>query len=197
MSLGKAMIHARKQKSIAKAAAYSGDYTAVQPIHMLQMPVLVLNASYEPINICGARRALASVATHTESAPASINVLAAARAVAPVVRMSSTSRMCFPATAAGSKTVKAPRTFNRRCLGVRPAWLWVARSRINVLEASVSRHSGWDLPRNVSACVASDRAWLKLRCAYFDRCSGTGTTSISAGASPASWPMASASIRPS
>ncbi|MDE3063589.1 MAG: HNH endonuclease, partial [Acidobacteriota bacterium] len=24
----------------------------------MQMPVLVLNASYEPINICGARRAL-------------------------------------------------------------------------------------------------------------------------------------------
>ena len=61
MSLGKAMIHARKQKSIAKAAAYAGDYAAVQPIHMLQMPVLVLNASYEPINICGARRALVLV----------------------------------------------------------------------------------------------------------------------------------------
>src|ERR1700679_4044897 len=58
MSLGKAMIHARKQKSIAKAAAYAGDYASVQPTHMLQMPVLVLNASYEPINICGARRAL-------------------------------------------------------------------------------------------------------------------------------------------
>jgi len=61
MSLGKAMIHARKQKSIVKAAAYAGDYAQVQPIHMLQMPVLVLNASYEPINICGARRALVLV----------------------------------------------------------------------------------------------------------------------------------------
>jgi len=61
MSLGKAMIHARKQKSIARAAAYSGDYASVQPAHMLQMPVLVLNASYEPINICGARRALVLV----------------------------------------------------------------------------------------------------------------------------------------
>jgi 5-methylcytosine-specific restriction endonuclease McrA len=29
--------------------------------HILQMPVLVLNASYEPINICGARRALVLV----------------------------------------------------------------------------------------------------------------------------------------
>ena len=62
MSLGKAMIHARKQKSIAKAAAASaGDYAQVQPVHMLQLPVLVLNASYEPINICGARRALVLV----------------------------------------------------------------------------------------------------------------------------------------
>jgi 5-methylcytosine-specific restriction endonuclease McrA len=65
MSLGKAMIHARKQKSIAKAAALAGDHAAgqyaVQPIHLLQMPVLVLNASYEPINICGARRALVLV----------------------------------------------------------------------------------------------------------------------------------------
>ena len=37
-----------------------GQY-AVQTTHMLQMPVLVLNASYEPINICGARRALVLV----------------------------------------------------------------------------------------------------------------------------------------
>ena len=62
MSLGKAMIHARKQKSIAKAAAMAADHgSTVQPHHMLQMPVLVLNASYEPINICGARRALVLV----------------------------------------------------------------------------------------------------------------------------------------
>src|SRR6478672_6235333 len=64
MSLGKAMIHARKQKSIARAAAHaseSGNYAVVQSSHVLQMPVLVLNASYEPINICGARRALVLV----------------------------------------------------------------------------------------------------------------------------------------
>ena len=61
MSLGKAMIHARKQKSIARSAAYAGDVAAVQSGHILQMPVLVLNASYEPINICGARRALVLV----------------------------------------------------------------------------------------------------------------------------------------
>jgi len=64
MSLGKAMIHARKQKSIARAAAHaseSGNCAVVQSSHVLQMPVLVLNASYEPINICGARRALVLV----------------------------------------------------------------------------------------------------------------------------------------
>ncbi len=61
MSLGKAMIHARKQKSIARAAAFAGEPAVVHSNHLLQMPVLVLNASYEPINICGARRALVLV----------------------------------------------------------------------------------------------------------------------------------------
>jgi len=65
MSLGKAMIHARKQKSIARTAILSGDYpaaqVAMQTSQILQLPVLVLNASYEPINICGARRALVLV----------------------------------------------------------------------------------------------------------------------------------------
>jgi len=64
MSLGKAMIHARKQKSLAKAAAHvtQGEtQTWTQSAQVMQMPVLVLNASYEPINICGARRALVLV----------------------------------------------------------------------------------------------------------------------------------------
>ena len=64
MSLGKAMIHARKQKSIARAAVMAGRTRIArhyQSAHILQMPVLVLNASYEPINICGARRALVLV----------------------------------------------------------------------------------------------------------------------------------------
>ncbi|HEX3892133.1 MAG TPA: HNH endonuclease [Terracidiphilus sp.] len=56
------MIHARKQKSIAKAVALAAEqHVVAQSTHMLQMPVLVLNASYEPINICGARRALVLV----------------------------------------------------------------------------------------------------------------------------------------
>ncbi len=52
------MIHARKQKHAAVAPRedmrpYVGS--------TMQAPVLVLNASYEPINICGARRALVLV----------------------------------------------------------------------------------------------------------------------------------------
>ena len=47
MSLGKAMIHARKQKSLAKAAAHIGEQTWTQSSQVMQMPVLVLNASYE------------------------------------------------------------------------------------------------------------------------------------------------------
>ncbi|MGA2340229.1 MAG: HNH endonuclease, partial [Terracidiphilus sp.] len=41
----------------------AADYGAAPHVHahILQMPVLVLNASYEPINICGARRALVLV----------------------------------------------------------------------------------------------------------------------------------------
>ncbi len=58
------MIHARKQKAGARAvalAAETGRTAPSQGMQMLQMPVLVLNASYEPINICGARRALVLV----------------------------------------------------------------------------------------------------------------------------------------
>ena len=59
MSLGKASVHARKQKSLAKChVVVQEEYRAPST---MQMPVLVLNASYEPINICGARRALVLV----------------------------------------------------------------------------------------------------------------------------------------
>src|SRR5450631_4731098 len=59
MSLGKASVHARKQKSLAKChVVVQEEYRAPSTMHT---PVLVLNASYEPINICGARRALVLV----------------------------------------------------------------------------------------------------------------------------------------
>src|SRR6201998_2969814 len=57
MSLGRAMIHARKLKHVAAPREDVRPYTG----STMQSPVLVLNASYEPINICGARRALVLV----------------------------------------------------------------------------------------------------------------------------------------
>ena len=59
---------ASKQKSVAKAHAHKPAKPATADPHprnatppAMQTPVLVLNASYEPINICGARRALVLV----------------------------------------------------------------------------------------------------------------------------------------
>ncbi len=55
----------RKQKSLVKCHALSpapaDARTRPRTALPLQTPVLVLNASYEPINICGARRALVLV----------------------------------------------------------------------------------------------------------------------------------------
>ena len=64
MSVGKASIHARKQKSLAKCHTLTQTETVEPRVRFnsaMQTPVLVLNASYEPINICGARRALVLV----------------------------------------------------------------------------------------------------------------------------------------
>jgi hypothetical protein len=71
MSLGKAMIHARKQKSIARTTTHTGDGSVAHPNQILQMPVLVLNASYEPINICGARRAVGDTFVRVSAHPPS------------------------------------------------------------------------------------------------------------------------------
>ncbi len=69
MSLGKAGVHARRQtagktqsagQTAAEICAEDG-LRLVTRTHAMQTPVLVLNASYEPINICGARRALVLV----------------------------------------------------------------------------------------------------------------------------------------
>ena len=66
MSLGKAGVQARRQ-SLTRAHAIRNEMHAEEGLHVvttthaMQTPVLVLNASYEPINICGARRALVLV----------------------------------------------------------------------------------------------------------------------------------------
>ncbi len=68
MSLGKSSLHTRKSK-LTRDTHSRGDFGAPSPgedrttpfQQPMQTPVLVLNASYEPINICGARRALVLV----------------------------------------------------------------------------------------------------------------------------------------
>jgi len=63
-------VHPRKQKSLAKCAHLRTAWQDGEPVpgsertrgsSPMTTPVLVLNASYEPINICGARRALVLV----------------------------------------------------------------------------------------------------------------------------------------
>jgi len=62
MSVAKAGVHARRQSAGKPQDARSNDAVCVvTTVQALQTPVLVLNASYEPINICGARRALVLV----------------------------------------------------------------------------------------------------------------------------------------
>ena len=75
MSPANMTVHARKQKSLAKCHAMHHATHGDHPVgefrtrgtsgkhspQSMQTPVLVLNASYEPINICGARRALVLV----------------------------------------------------------------------------------------------------------------------------------------
>jgi 5-methylcytosine-specific restriction endonuclease McrA len=67
MSLSKSSGHARKSKSFhrnhgLREPSLAGTEDRTLPFHQpMQTPVLVLNASYEPINICGARRALVLV----------------------------------------------------------------------------------------------------------------------------------------
>jgi 5-methylcytosine-specific restriction endonuclease McrA len=64
MPTGTTLVHARKQKPLAKCHSTRLETQtpgAVSAPTVLQTPVLVLNASYEPINICGARRALVLV----------------------------------------------------------------------------------------------------------------------------------------
>jgi 5-methylcytosine-specific restriction endonuclease McrA len=68
MALGKSTVHARKPKQLGQTHGFTHHESPESPEFMvakrvssaytMQRPVLVLNASYEPINICGARRAL-------------------------------------------------------------------------------------------------------------------------------------------
>ena len=118
MSLGKAMIHARKQKAIAKAAVYSSDHGTVHHAHILQMPVLVLNASYEPINICGARRALVlvlkGIARTEEEHGMTLHAQTALIAMPSVIRLLEYRRIPHQTRALSRKNIllREPRPFS-------------------------------------------------------------------------------------
>lgn len=63
MSLGRSTVYTRKPKPLVKNHSVHHEVVPIEPRTFcappaMQRPVLVLNASYEPINICGARRAL-------------------------------------------------------------------------------------------------------------------------------------------
>ena len=98
MSLGKAGVHARRQtlgkvQAIAHAAENRGadGLRIVTTTQALQTPVLVLNASYEPINICGARRALVlvlkGVARTEEEQPTELHSARIRMAMPSVIRL--------------------------------------------------------------------------------------------------------------
>ncbi len=62
MSIGKAGVHARRMAPVKPQGSHAEEgLRVVTTVQAMQTPVLVLNASYEPINICGARRALVLV----------------------------------------------------------------------------------------------------------------------------------------
>ncbi len=83
----------RKQKSLAKchSMAATGQPPRPRGATPLQTPVLVLNASYEPINICGARRALVlvlkGVARTEEEQGATLHAARVRMALPSVIRL--------------------------------------------------------------------------------------------------------------
>src|SRR5246500_1705078 len=97
MSFGKAAVNARKQKPLAKCHGMVPHPSSEHDGHLrtgasrLQKPVLVLNASYEPINICGARRALVlvlkGVASAEEESTQAIHSARAALRLPSVIRL--------------------------------------------------------------------------------------------------------------
>ena len=142
--------------------------------------VLQSRESRRPIRACGAPWP-AWPPTPMPLRPCS-SACAAARAVAPVVKMSSISRMCFMRDGG--------RIGNRECAAhIQPP---LARRQAGLALGGAQPHQRArgqrEPPLRMASCAghrsastASERAWLKPRWAYFERCSGTGTTSISAG----------------
>jgi len=160
MSLGKAMIHARKQKSLAKAAAHvtHGDtqtwtQSSVMSSQVMQMPVLVLNASYEPINICGARRALVlvlkGVAKTEEEHGLMLHAQRSRMAMPSVIRLLEYRRIPHQTRALSRKNMLRDRNTCQYCSVVLPSG---ELTLDHVIPRSRGGNSTWE---NLVACCHS------------------------------------------
>src|SRR3989304_1493712 len=110
----------------------------------------------------------ARVRTPTALAPASSNTRAHSATVAPVVKTSSISSTCRPATAADRDSVKAPRTLARRRSASKSVCDSVGRRRRRALRSTGPPHR-----RPTRFARSTD--WLNPRSASRDGCRGTST----------------------
>jgi len=152
------MMYARQQKSIARAMANTSDHTAVpfsaQSNHILQTPVLVLNASYEPINICGAKRALVLVLkgiAHTEEVHGPVLHAQRSRIAMPsVIRLLEYRRIPYQSRALSRKNILLrDRNTCQYCGVVLPA---SELTLDHVIPRSRGGNSSWE---NLVACCHS------------------------------------------
>jgi len=118
---------------------------------MLQTPVLVLNATYEPVNVCAARRALVLVlkgaALAEEESPRLIHSSSLAIRVPSVIRLLEYRRIPFQARALSRKNILIrDRHTCQYCGRVLPA---SELTLDHVIPRSQSGNSAWE---NLVAC---------------------------------------------
>jgi 5-methylcytosine-specific restriction endonuclease McrA len=120
----------------------------------LHEPVLVLNASYEPINICAARRALVlvlkGVATTEEHAPATIHSARQSMRLPSVIRLLEYRRIPHQARALSRKNILIRDRYTcQYCLRTAPA---VELTLDHVIPRSRAGESTWE--NLVACCIA-------------------------------------------
>jgi 5-methylcytosine-specific restriction endonuclease McrA len=147
MSPVKATAHTRKMKLTHTPPV---EVRMAQPI-VMQRPVLVLNASYEPINICGARRALVLVlkgVARTEEEQGAILHAARVRVPMPsVIRLLEYRRIPHQTRALSRKNILMRDRYTcQYCLSVMPAG---ELTLDHVIPRSRAGESAWE---NLVAC---------------------------------------------
>ncbi len=159
MSVGKAAVHTRKGRFSKARAVHEGapqDDARTYPIqqHSMHTPVLVLNASYEPINICGARRALVlvlkGVARTEEEQGATLHAARVRMAMPSVIRLLEYRRIPHQTRALSRKNILLrDRNTCQYCAVVLPAG---ELTLDHVLPRSRGGTSTWE---NLVACCHS------------------------------------------